>query len=182
MKPFGNAVQTAFPKSLIFFLLKFNMVGMFWIVLMCWYQKWFLKNKKTSLACISAWKVIWKAIVTTLSNIQCKRVRRVLFFFREPVFLCYFLYDGSQKWRATVLLEKGIKERTYLWGNICINWHKEKEKGPGRDLGGKQMRTKQIPCLLLCLVIWIAYLPLNCHPLCTNFRPTLYSGKQLLLI
>jgi len=103
-------------------------------------------------------------------------------FFREPVFLCYFLYDGSQKWRATVLLEKGIKERTYLWGNICINWHKEKEKGPGRDLGGKQMRTKQIPCLLLCLVIWIAYLPLNCHPLCTNFRPTLYSGKQLLLI
>ena len=52
----------------IFFLLKFNMVCMFWIVLMCWYQKWFLKNKKTSLACISAQKVIWKATATTLPS------------------------------------------------------------------------------------------------------------------
>jgi hypothetical protein len=43
LKPFGNAVQTVFSKNLIFFLLKFNM---FWIVLMCWCQKWFLKNKK----------------------------------------------------------------------------------------------------------------------------------------
>jgi hypothetical protein len=51
-----------------FFLLKFNMVYMFWIVLICWYQKWFLKNKKTSLACILAQKVIWKAPATTLPN------------------------------------------------------------------------------------------------------------------
>jgi hypothetical protein len=36
--------------------------------LMCWYQKWFLKNKKTSLACISARKAIWKATTTTLPN------------------------------------------------------------------------------------------------------------------
>jgi hypothetical protein len=43
---FGNAVQTAFPKNLIFFLLKFNMICMFWIVLMCWCQKWFLKIEK----------------------------------------------------------------------------------------------------------------------------------------
>jgi len=43
---FGNAVQTAFPKNSIFFLLKFNMICTFWIVLMCWCQKWFLKNKK----------------------------------------------------------------------------------------------------------------------------------------
>jgi hypothetical protein len=28
------------------------MVCTFWIVLMCWYQKWFLNNEKTSLACI----------------------------------------------------------------------------------------------------------------------------------
>jgi len=40
----------------------------FWIVLMYWYQKWFLKNKKTSLACISAQKAIWKAPAITLPN------------------------------------------------------------------------------------------------------------------
>jgi len=51
-----------------FFLLKFNMICTFWIVLMCWCQKWFLKNKKTSLACILARKVIWKAPATTLPN------------------------------------------------------------------------------------------------------------------
>jgi len=51
-----------------FFLLKLSVVCTFWIVLMCWCQKWFLKNKKTSLACISAWKAIWKAPATTLSN------------------------------------------------------------------------------------------------------------------
>jgi hypothetical protein len=50
------------------FLLKLSAVCIFWIVLMCWCQKWFLKNKKTSLACISTRKTIWKAIATTLSN------------------------------------------------------------------------------------------------------------------
>jgi len=66
--PFWNAVVTPFLKNLNFFLLKFNMIYMFWIVLMCWCQKWFLKNKKTSLACILARKVIWKAPATTLPN------------------------------------------------------------------------------------------------------------------
>jgi len=51
-----------------FFLLKLSAVCTFWIVLMCWYQKWFLKNKKTSLVCISARKAIWKATTTTLPN------------------------------------------------------------------------------------------------------------------
>jgi len=51
-----------------FFLLKLSAVCTFWIVLMCWYQKWFLKNKKTSLVCISARKAIWKATITTLPN------------------------------------------------------------------------------------------------------------------
>jgi hypothetical protein len=32
-------------KILIFFLLKFNMICTFWIVLMWWCQKWFLKIK-----------------------------------------------------------------------------------------------------------------------------------------
>jgi hypothetical protein len=32
---FGNATAAAFPKILIFFLLKLNMVCMFWIVLKC---------------------------------------------------------------------------------------------------------------------------------------------------
>jgi len=31
---FGNAAAAVFSKNLIFFLLKFNMVCMFWIVLM----------------------------------------------------------------------------------------------------------------------------------------------------
>jgi hypothetical protein len=35
---------------------------------MCWCQKRFLKNKKTSLTCISARKVILKATATTLPN------------------------------------------------------------------------------------------------------------------
>jgi len=51
-----------------FFLLKLNMVYMFWTVLMCWCQKWFLKNEKTSLAYILARKVIWKAPATILPN------------------------------------------------------------------------------------------------------------------
>jgi hypothetical protein len=66
---FGNAAAAVFSKNLnFFFLLKFNMVCMFWIVLMCWCQKWFLKNKKISLTCILARKVIWKAPATTLPN------------------------------------------------------------------------------------------------------------------
>ena len=55
-------------KFKFFFLLKLSTVCTFWIVLMCWCQKWFLKNKKTSLACISARKAIWKAPATTLPN------------------------------------------------------------------------------------------------------------------
>ena len=51
-----------------FLLLKLSSVCTFRIVLMCWYQKWFLKNKTTSLACISARKAIWKATATTLPN------------------------------------------------------------------------------------------------------------------
>jgi hypothetical protein len=62
----ANRVPKKF--NFFFFLLKFNMVCTFWIVLMCWCQKWFLKNKKTSLACISAQKVIWKATATTLPS------------------------------------------------------------------------------------------------------------------
>jgi len=58
---FGSAVQPAFQRIsnfFFFFLLKLSAVCTFWIVLICWYQKWFLKNKKTSLACISARKAI----------------------------------------------------------------------------------------------------------------------------
>jgi hypothetical protein len=66
---FGSAVEPAFDQiSIFFFLLKLSAVCTFWIVLMCWCQKWFLKNKKISLACISARKVIWKATTTTLPN------------------------------------------------------------------------------------------------------------------
>jgi hypothetical protein len=40
-------------KFKFFFLIKFNMVCTFWIVLICWCQKWFLKNKKNH------WHVFW---------------------------------------------------------------------------------------------------------------------------
>jgi hypothetical protein len=61
-----NLLFTEF--QFFFFLLKLSAVCTFWIVLMCWCQKWFLKNEKTSLACISARKAIWKATTTTLPN------------------------------------------------------------------------------------------------------------------
>jgi hypothetical protein len=35
---------------------------------MCWCQKLFLKNKKISLICISAQKIIWKITIITLTN------------------------------------------------------------------------------------------------------------------
>jgi len=70
---FGNATAVVFLKNLNFFLLKFNMICTFWIVLMCWCQKWFFKNEKTSLTCILAWKVIWKASATTLPNTFSKK-------------------------------------------------------------------------------------------------------------
>jgi hypothetical protein len=57
-----------FVQIWIFFLLKLSAVCTFWIVLMCWCQKWFLKNKKKSLACISTRKAIWKTPATTLPN------------------------------------------------------------------------------------------------------------------
>jgi hypothetical protein len=41
-------------KFEFFFLLKFNMVCMFWIVLMCWCQKWFFKKMKKH-----HWHVFW---------------------------------------------------------------------------------------------------------------------------
>jgi len=66
---FGIVFVTVFHQILnIFFLPKLSAVCTFWIVLMCWCQKWFLKNEKTSLACISARKAIWKASATTLPN------------------------------------------------------------------------------------------------------------------
>jgi hypothetical protein len=59
---------------IFFFLLKFNMTCKFWIVLMCWCQKWFLKNEKTSLTCILTQKVIWKAPATTMSNTLLRKL------------------------------------------------------------------------------------------------------------
>jgi hypothetical protein len=41
---------------------------------MCWCQKLFLKNKKISLTCISAQKIIWKITITTLTNTLFERM------------------------------------------------------------------------------------------------------------
>jgi len=44
---FGSAVEPVFDQiSIFFFVLKLSAVCTFWIVLMCWCQKWFLKIKK----------------------------------------------------------------------------------------------------------------------------------------
>ena len=77
-----------FAQIWIFFfvLLKLSAVCTFWIVLMCWCQKWFLKNKKTSLACISARKAIWKATATTLPNTLFKFLHFQVFLFSLWVF------------------------------------------------------------------------------------------------
>jgi len=69
---FGIAVGKHFSKNLNFFFFFFCFeVICFWcfqIILMCWSQKWFLKNKKILLAYFSEWKALWKATTTTLSN------------------------------------------------------------------------------------------------------------------
>ena len=72
----GTWLWLRYQKIWIFFWLKFNMICMFWIVLMCWCQKWFLKNEKISLTYILTRKVIWKATTTTLPN-------TLFFFFRR---------------------------------------------------------------------------------------------------
>jgi hypothetical protein len=45
-KCLGTRLKLCSHKIQFFFLLKFNTACTFWIVLMCWCQKWFLKNKK----------------------------------------------------------------------------------------------------------------------------------------
>ena len=42
----GTRCKPCFPKIKILFFLKINLFYVFWIVLMRWSQKWFLKNKK----------------------------------------------------------------------------------------------------------------------------------------
>jgi len=82
-----------------FFLLKLSAVCTFWIVLMCWCQKWFLKNKKTSLACISARKAIWKTTTTTLTNtlissklrLDLQGPKQMIVFANHSNYLCHGL-------------------------------------------------------------------------------------------
>jgi len=84
-----------FPENLkFFFLLKFNMVCTFWIVLMCWCQQWFLKNKKTSLACILTRKVIWKAVAITLPNKLLDKNKKI-------PWNDWFLFNGPYNWPIT---------------------------------------------------------------------------------
>jgi len=64
---FGSAFQKHFQKNLKFFFFYFEVIC-FWyfqIILMCWSQKWFLKNKKILLAHFFEWKTLWKTTITT---------------------------------------------------------------------------------------------------------------------
>jgi len=65
---FGSAFQKHFRKNLKFFFFEVICFWCFQIILMCWSQKWFLKNKKILLAHFSEWKALWKATTTTLPN------------------------------------------------------------------------------------------------------------------
>jgi hypothetical protein len=58
--------KSVFEKIWIFFCFELICFWYFQIILMCWYQKWFLKNKKKILlAYFSEWKALWKATTTT---------------------------------------------------------------------------------------------------------------------
>jgi len=62
----GSAFQKRFQKNLnFFFCFEVLCFWCFQIILMCWSQKWFLKNKKTLLTHFSEWKALWKATTTT---------------------------------------------------------------------------------------------------------------------
>jgi hypothetical protein len=58
---YEETVWHAFHQILIFFLLKLSAVFIFWIVLMCWCQKWFLKNKKNIISMYFGTKIYLKS-------------------------------------------------------------------------------------------------------------------------
>ena len=107
----------------IFFLLKLSAVCNFWIVLMCWCQKWFLKNKKTLLACISTRKAIWKTPATILPNTlfigladfgiwcafnkQLEFTKRVLLWLDWSYNLVVSELNSEEAWRRIHRLRKG---------------------------------------------------------------------------
>jgi len=115
-----------------FFLLKLNAVCTFWIVLMCWCQKWFLKNKKTSFACISARKAIWKATATTLPNTLIVIELTLGMSLRHEVFklICeswsiiyLFIYLYIYIFIETMLfLYKNYESKIFNW----LNWRSSK--------------------------------------------------------
>jgi len=85
--PFGSAFGKRFRKNLYFFLFWINMFLCFQIILMCWFQKWFLKNKKILLAYFSKWKAFWKATTTTLPNTLLNQVMNQVKSYNRGVFL-----------------------------------------------------------------------------------------------
>jgi len=96
-----------------FFLLKLSAVCTFWIILMCWYQKWFLKNKKTSLTCISARKAIWKATTTTPPNtfLEKKRITIV----SKDIFFFFILYFKNIKIHFKMVKRTSLFLYIYLY-------------------------------------------------------------------
>ena len=65
--PVWECFSKAFSKKFEIFFFYFEVIC-FWyfqIILMCWSQKWFLKNKKILLAHFFEWKTLWKTTITT---------------------------------------------------------------------------------------------------------------------
>jgi len=117
-RPFDIAFVTAFYQILnFFFLLKLSAVCTFWIVLMCWCQKWFLKNEKTSLACISAWKAIWKTTATTLPNTLLKDDIAVCL----SLYIINFFTEFSRFWAPQKFRLQPYRHYGSRWGREMGN-------------------------------------------------------------
>jgi len=130
---FGSAVELVFDQiSIFFFLLKLSAICTFWIVLMCWCQKWFLKNEKTSLACISAQKAIWKATTTTLPN---------------TLWVCLLMRWGVVE--TVFYLNHNFKNQCVLW--YCVSFC---------SCGLKKIVLQEVLLVEVCLVFIYVWLTL----------------------
>jgi len=117
-----------------FFLLKLSVVCTFWIVLMCWCQKWFLKNEKTSLACISAWKAIWKITATTLPNTLLKDdIAVCLSLYIINLFIEFLRFWAPQKFRLQPYRHYGSRWGREMGNRVMIlyyvhnsSWNKDR--------------------------------------------------------
>jgi uncharacterized membrane protein YfbV (UPF0208 family) len=125
---------------------------------MCWCQKWFLKNEKTLLACISARKAIWKATTTTLPNTLLVWywkaglyfvVGQLNFFliFKNNIQVLLLCFKALNKLAAQAI--NSIRSNKMIWFHYIIkkittiNLPYLKRKGDSDDLQKKEKKFKR---------------------------------------